>query len=353
MPGVLVAVGFFVVSLVSTAPTLAAPVPTTTEVIGEAVAPGDGLGLAPSPVPGPARTSGRSPFVPIGGAGLGSVVLAGAVLARRRGGGTRGDPGPLFVYVPGHGGDPDGFDDLARRIGVEPGDVRVFDYRWAWSADDPVGASRWAPTTDAADALSAYLATLDSDGRPIYLVGHSKGGAVITTVVGRWDARPETGVESVVGATILDPPIATGPLGLLQSIGWFHGNTADDGLFDPVQCGWTGCRDIRNELGRRSGVEVVIVRNPDAVLTNFWGRPDGVRVYDLDDGNGSMLGRFPDVVGMWKRMGEAHNSVLDNDTVADCIASEARSVGSCRWPEARTTGGLWGRVKAGVGHLIP
>jgi len=198
---------------------------------------------------------------------------------------------PIFVYVPGHGGDIDGFSDLAERIGIAPGDVRVFDYRWAWPSSDQVEASRRAPTGDAADALGAYLAALGDEGRPIYLVGHSKGGAVITEVVGRWDEHPEMSVHAVSGAAILDPPIASGPLGLLQSVGWFHSGTADDGLFDPIHCGWGGCRDVRDGLGERSGVEIVIVRNPDARFTNFWGRPDDVRVYDLNDGPGDMLGR--------------------------------------------------------------
>ncbi|MEA2010736.1 MAG: hypothetical protein U9N78_08530, partial [Actinomycetota bacterium] len=135
-------------------------------------------------------------------------------------------------------------------------------------------------------------------------------------------------------------------------LGWLHGDTADDGLFNPVRCGWTGCVDIRDGLGERSGVEVVIVRNPDAGFTNFWGRPDDVRVYDLDDGGGSMLRRFPDVVGMWQRMGEAHNSVLHSDTVADCIASEAKAVGSCDWPSPAPIGALWGRGTSGAGPLV-
>ncbi|MEA2010027.1 MAG: hypothetical protein U9N78_04915, partial [Actinomycetota bacterium] len=281
MPGLL----FVVLAAASVLPSSDAPSPfpglpmlTTVDVISESVAPGDGLGLAPSPGSEPSRPPERSPFVPIGGAGLGGVAMIGSVLVRRRGGASRGDKGPLFVYVPGHGGDPDGFDDLAGRIGVEPSDVRVFDYRWAWASNDPVEASRWAPAGDAADALGAYLAVLGSDGRPIYLVGHSKGGAVITEVVGRWDSHPGSGVDAVVGAAILDPPIASGALGLLQSVGWLHGGTADDGLFNPVRCGWTGCVDIRDGLGERSGVEVVIVRNPDAGFTNFWGRPDDVRV---------------------------------------------------------------------------
>ena len=356
MPGVFIAVGFAVVSFSSTVFAHAAFsesfAPPTVGIISESVSPGDGLGLAPSPDTRSRQPSGRSPFIPIGGAGLGGALLAGSVLLRRRSAGSRRDEGPLFVYVPGHGGDPDGFDDLAARIGADSSDVRVFDYRWAWALSDSVEASRWAPTGDAADALSAYLAALATDGRSIYLVGHSKGGAIITEVVGRWDAHPEIGVEAVVGAAILDPPIASGPLGLLQSIGWFHGDTADDGLFNPVQCGWGGCSDIRNGLGGRSGVEVVIVRNPDAVFTNFWGHPDDVRVYDLDDGGGSMLGWFPDVLGMWQRMGEAHNSVLHSDTVADCIASEARVGGSCVWPEPHSGGSLWDRWKFGSGSLI-
>lgn len=356
MPGLLIAVSVAAASLLTTVsihmPFSESLTPTTVDAISETASPGDGLGLAPSPVSRSDQPHDRSPFVPIGGAGLGGVVLAGSLLIRRRGGGSRRDEGPLFVYVPGHGGDPDGFDDLAGRIGVDPTDVRVFDYRWAWASNDPIEASRWAPTGDAADALGAYLAALGTDGRPIYLVGHSKGGAVITEVVGRWDARPDTGVDTVVGAAILDPPIASGPLGLLQSIGWLHGGTADDGLFNPVRCDWSGCVDIRNGLGERSGVEVVIVRNPAAGFTNFWGRPDDVRVYDLNDGGGSMFARFPDVLGMWQRMGEAHNSVLHSDTVAECIASEARAGGSCEWPEPWSIGAVWGRGRSGTGPLV-
>ena len=356
MPGLLFAAGIAAASVLSTVSAitdLSEPASSTNvEAFIGSLSPSDGLGLASSANSGSSRSPERSPFVPIGGAGLGGVAMVGSVLVRRRSGGARGDAGPVFVYVPGHGGDPDGFDDLAGRIGVDPSDVRVFDYRWAWASSDPVEASRWAPTVDAADALGGYLAALESDGRPIYVVGHSKGGAVITEVIGRWDAHPEFGVEAVVGAAILDPPVASGPLGLLQSIGWLHGATADDGLFNPVRCRWDGCVDIRDGLGERSGVEVVIVRNPDAEFTNFWGRPDDVRVYDLNDGDGSMLGRFPDVVGMWRRMGEAHNSVLHSDTVADCIASEARAGGSCDWPETPSIGAIWGRGSSGAGPLV-
>ncbi len=304
--------------------------------------PGSGLGLATREPARPIRSPLRIPVAPAGGAGLGAALITTAILTRRRRWGAAAVPQePLFVYVPGHGGDPDGFDDLAGRMGIRSGDVRVFDYRWAWPSADQIEASRRAPAADAADALGAYLAALASTGRPIYLVGHSKGGAVITEVVGRWDEEPSTGVGAVFGATILDPPISRGPLGLLQSLGWFHGDTADDGLFDPVRCGWNGCWDVREGLGERSGVEVVIIRNPDAVFTNFRDRPDRVRVYDLDDGGGSMFGRFPSLTGMWKRMGEAHNSVLHNDTVAGCIAAEARTTGSCAWPKPKRVVSLW------------
>ena len=316
------------------------------------VSPGDGLGLSSGAPAHPVRGPLRIPLAPAGGAGIGAVAIAGTVVARRRHGDSSGaEAGPLYVYVPGHGGDPDGFDDLAERMGLDPSDVRVFDYRWAWPSSDAVEASRRAPASDAAHALSSYLAALGTAGRSIYLIGHSKGGAVITEVVGRWDEQPAMGVDAVVGATILDPQISTGPLGLLQSLGWFHGGTADDGLFDPVRCRWTGCRDIRDGLGERSGVEVVIVRNPDAAFTNFHDQPDRVRVYDLDDGGGSMFERFPSLIGMWQRMGEAHNSVLHSDTVAKCIAAEARKAGSCVWPKPKSAGSPWGRGRSGTGPL--
>lgn len=358
MPGTLLAAAVFAASVLSGAgvhpsgpPVVDGTVPVAAEAHGIG-SPGDGLGLSSG---SPVRSSGgpaRIPLAPAGGAGIGTVAIAAAALARRRRfESTGGETSPLYVYVPGHGGDPHGFDDLAGRIGLGPEDMRVFDYRWAWPSSDPVEASRHAPSSDAADALSSYLAALGSDGRPIYLVGHSKGGAVITEVVGRWDEHPSMGVEAVVGATILDPPISRGPLGLLQSLGWFHGDTADDGLFDPVRCRWNGCRDIRNGLGERSGVEVVIVRNPDAAFTNFHDQPDGVRVYDLDDGGGSMFERFPSLIGMWQRMGEAHNSVLHSDTVAGCIAAEARQIGSCVWPKPKSLRVPWGRGRSGTGPL--
>lgn len=317
------------------------------------LAPGAGVGLAPA-VPVPGRTASMpTPLGAAGGAGIGAVALAGTVAARRRRNGAGAvSESPLFVYVPGHGGDPDGFADLAGRMGIGQGDIRVFDYRWAWPHDDPVEASRRAPTEDAADALGAYLAALGADGRAIYVVGHSKGGAVITEVVSRWDAHPEMTVESVTGAAILDPPIATGPLGILQSLGWFHGATADDGLFEPVRCDLGGCVDVRDGLGQRAGVGVVIVRNPDAGFTNFYGRPDGVRVFDLDDGGGSVFSRVPDPFAMLRRMSEAHNSVLHSDTVADCIAAESRSTGSCAWPEPRRVAITWGRGTSGIGPLL-
>lgn len=326
------------------------PAGSTTD---EPAVPADGLGLAPAGAKRSGRGPVRIPLAPTGGLGLGGAAIVAATMVRRRRAGTSsGSQDPLFVYVPGHGGGADGFDDLAGMMGVGSVDIRAFDYRWAWPSDDPLAASQRVPTNNAADALGEYLAMLASEGRPIYLVGHSKGGAVITELVGRWDGDPSTGVDSVIGATILDPPIASGPLGLLQSLGWFHGDTPDDGLFNPVQCGWSGCRDIRDGLGGRSGVEVVIVRNPDAVVTNLYAHPDDVRVYDLDDGGGSPFARFPRVLAMLSRVGDAHNSVLHSDTVADCIAAEAESVGSCSWPTANGIDARRGSDRFGFDSLV-
>jgi hypothetical protein len=239
----------------------------------------------------------------------------------------------MFVYVPGHGGDPDGFADLAARLGVADDRVAVFDYRWVWGSDDPIDASRWALASDAADALHAQVATLASSHDRIYIVAHSKGGAIVTEMIARWDERPGLAVTAVVGAMLLDPAIAAGPLGLGQSLGWLIGSVPDDGGFGPVRCGLTGCRDIRVDLGRSAGVEVVAIRNPDGVLTNFRDRPAGLRVHDLDDGGRHPLHWWPNPIAAVQRMGEAHSSVLHDDTVAECLHAESLSVGSCRWPE--------------------
>ena len=306
----------------------------------EPVQPGDGLGLAPNPVARPAAAGSPRPAIPfpaLPGTGAGGAIALIAATtpavvrgARRRRSGGRDDD-PFFIYVPGHGGDASGFDDLAARMGLDSERVRAFDYRWARSDESAVNASRWAPTARAADVLGFYVREQAKLHSQIYLVGHSKGGAVITELVSRWDADPADTVPAVSGAAILDPPISSGPLGVLQSLGFFVGGAPDDGLFDPMRCDFSGCRDVRDDLGVGAGVEVIAVRNPGADVTNFRDEPDGLRVYDLVDGKAGALSLWWDPRRMLQRSGEAHDSVLHSDAVADCIQAEATEPGSCRW----------------------
>ena len=185
----------------------------------EPLAPGDGLSLARNPLTrshtgGVLPRSVPSPVLP-GSAAGGVVALVAALtpaisrgVRRRRA--RRSDSEPFFIYVPGHGGSPSGFDDLAGRMGLDSERIRVFDYRWAHADRSAEAASRQAPTARAADALDFYLREQAKLHSQIYLVGHSKGGAVITELVSRWDADPSRTVQAVTGAPSLDPPIAAG-----------------------------------------------------------------------------------------------------------------------------------------------
>lgn len=304
------------------------------------LAPGDGLGLGSNPVArSPAKGAPRPgipiPIIPGAGAGGAAALVAAMAPTIARGVRRRRfrarDTDPFYIYVPGHGGNAAGFDDLATRMDLDPERIRVFDYRWAHSDPSPENASRWAPTARAADILGFYVREQAKLHSQIYLVGHSKGGAVITELVSRWDADPTRTVPAVTGAAILDPPIASGPLGALQSAGWFVGGAPDDGLFDPVRCDLRGCRDVREHLGVGAEVEVIAVRNPSADVTNFRDEPEGLRVYDLIDGKAGALSLWWDPRQMLGRAGEAHESVLHSDAVADCIRAESTQPGSCRW----------------------
>ena len=116
---------------------------------------------------------------------------------------------------------------------------------------------------------------------------------------------------------------------------------ADNGKFDPIRCGWLSCRDVRVDLGDASGVEVIAIRNPDALVTNFTDEPDGLRVYDIDDGGSHPLDRPWDPAAVLARIEQAHGSVLHSDVVAECISAEASLPGSCVWPSrvSNTSGG--------------
>lgn len=301
-------------------------------------APGNGLGLAPGPVhPQSDRPLPITiPTVPLGIAfGVGGVAALAVARPRPRGRNARSEE-PVYVLVPGHGATADGFDDLVTRMGIDPAHTEVFDYRWAYPTADPELAAQRALTADAADALNVLVSLLAREHANIYLIAHSKGGAVVTELVSRWDADPLLAVPAVSGAALLDPAIATGALGDMQRLGFVVDDVADNGLFDPVRCGWLTCTDVRANLGAKAGVEVIAIRNPDAIVTNFTDDPDGMRIYDLDDRGPHPLARPWDVAAILARIREAHGSVLHSDVVAACITAEATLPGSCVWPDAVT-----------------
>ncbi len=294
--------------------------------------PADGLRLAPIESGHRAPPSAPAPILPTPvGLGLGgTAAAAGVQLVRVR---RREEDEPLFVFVPGHGGAPEDFDDLIGRMGIDAEQVAAFDYRWVWMDAEHREAARWAVTSEAAGALHAYLDALAETHDEIYLVGHSKGGAVITEMLSRWDRTPAIAVEEVGGAALLDSPISGGALGGLQRLGYLFGPVADNGKFTAQQCTWFRCVDLRDHLGDGGGVEVIAVRNPDALITNFLDIPEDMRVYDLDDGGPHPFAWPWNLGDAYARIGEAHGSVMHSDVVADCIMAEANEPGSCVWPD--------------------
>lgn len=323
--------------------------------IGLTLALGGQIGLAPSdevdatapePVPadlepGPAPPSSPGPgSTPLGWIG---VAAALALIQRKRGtlspsdglGLTPSDP--VFVFVPGHG-QPSGdraFAALIESMGLDEESVRHFDYRWVDGGPLPGRSSSNVPIDDAAAALNAYVAGVAADGRDVYLVGFSKGGATIAELIADWDDGAWGPGASVVGAALLDPPMAAGGHGWLQSAGRFVGPIPDDGGYDPVHCRFLGfwCDDRRAHLGDAAGVEVIVIRNPRAALTSFGDVPAGLRVYDADDGGPGPLQQLVRNPFRWPgRITEAHESVLSDPRVAACIAAEAWGAGECRLP---------------------
>lgn len=121
---------------------------------------------------------------------------------------------------------------------------------------------------------------------------------------------------------------------MLQRLGYLVGEAADNGGFDPYRCSLLRCRDVRAHLGRRTGVPVVAIRNPKAVLTNFRDLPTGLRVYDLPDPGPAAFSDLTNPLGWLARMSEAHNAPLHSDEVARCLLAEASQPGSCDMPRA-------------------
>ncbi len=273
---------------------------------------------------------------------MGALVAVGATLVGVGASRRRDDERPgiaaipddvIVVVVPGFGSQALGtFDDLMSRVGVPPERVMAFDWRWVEPSNGHVTASKRAEVDDAADVLEAYLAGLGATGNRIYVVGHSKGGAVIAQLMTRWDADPERALPAVFGAALLDPPLSSGRLGFLQRIGRWLPFIPNNGGYDPIHCGWLTCHDSREHMGEAAGVDVLVIRNTDAAVTSFLDEPEGLRIYDLEDDGGppAFVRIFSDgsVLG---RIREAHESPLHHPAVASCLHSELHAPGTCQW----------------------
>lgn len=325
------------------------------------IALGSGLGLMPTePVTAPGGpTIGPPPqAAPTQPPPVGSKVieLIPAILAAAAGllgvGGLRRDaadtitPGDALrlsapprlqvVFVPGHGDAHASrvFHEMVAMLGLDPANVHYFDYRWIIPFEDHAWAARVAPADLTALTLNDFLTEVAADGDQIYVVAFSKGGASLAELIARWDRGSLQGPnDAVVGAALLDPPIADGLAGWMQSLGRALTDIPNDGGYDPVECLVLRfeCVDTRVELGRPSGVEVVVIQNPKAGLTNLGtARPDGLRVVDVeDDGPGPLATLLSMGILAPVRIARAHRSVRRSPAVARCINAEMWSPGSC------------------------
>jgi len=315
---------------------------------------GDDADSTPTDPGSASQESSPAPDQAPDGSTPGLLALAGlaaalAALQQRRddlspAAGLSLDDNPVVVFVPGHGQaqGSEAFADFIEHMDIDDEAVRHFDYRLINGGSSAPEASADVGIDDAATGLNAYLAGVAGDGREIYLVGFSKGGATIAELVADWDAGRWGPSDAVVGAALLDPPIASGSLGWLQSVGRFWGPVPDDGGYNPVQCSFLrfDCSDRRVWLGRESGVEVVVIRNPKAAITSFGDDPAGLRVYNAADEGptiGGQLIRNP--FGLPTRIAEAHDAVLHDPKVADCVVAELRS-GVCDLPKAKSASQL-------------
>lgn len=324
---------------------------TSTQTTTTLPPPAAGLGLIPGPAVGdPAPVLDREkevtllPGSPTPGdpdrtlffAGAAAALLAAfhsaAAQRKRQIAAIPTAPADLTVlFVAGFDQPPESeYAQLVQWLGLKDDQIRYFDYRLVEPVDDHEAATRRAENDELVDGLHSYLAGMASmsDG-PIYLVGFSKGGAGIARLLKRWDLHPATAVPSVVGAALLDPPISGGVAGMLQSAGSFLSRLPNDGGYRPSHCrllGQLGCHDTRVDLGKRSGVEVVVFRHEDAQLANFGDHPDGLRIYELEGG-------LPAGLGLGERISTAHKAVFTSPAVAACIAQEMRRARTCRWEE--------------------
>ncbi|MGI9667013.1 MAG: hypothetical protein ACR2N2_07940 [Acidimicrobiia bacterium] len=318
-------------------------------------APGDGLHLETTPVvrrePTMPIAPGDMPALPVPGlpgAALIGIVGAGTIALRRT---TTRDNEPLFVVVHGHGGSPDDFDVLLAKMGVSQDRVVAFDYSVVDGGPDSVTSSRLVETSDAAAALDALIRSLSDTHSNIYSIHHSKGAAAGVMMIAAMDRGTTAPIDGYQGAALLDPPIARGWMGVLQRLGQRIPWIPDNGGFEAIQCDLTQCVDVRAGLGGKSGVETIVINNPDAAVTNFVDAPEDLRVYDLvQDGGSSAWDSWwnpPVFVG---RAFEAHSSVLTHDAVAACISQESEEPRSCDWEGGRLPTPAWG--SGGSSNLV-
>jgi len=305
--------------------------------------PAAGLELTPRPPPRPAIVSQPlPPAVPnlppvrlpdlglFGGAiaALLTSIKEAAITKRRQAiaqtsGGV--PPNLNVVFIGGYDSDVDGtFDEIVAALGLHSDQIHSFDYRWVQPTDSHSVATKGASNEDIVDGLHGFLAGLAAGGRPIYLVGFSKGGAGIAGLLRRWDKHPSQAVEAVIGAAMLDPPISKGFVGWLQGPGLDF--VPNDGGYRPMDCdvvGFFACTDSRAHLGTTAGVEVVAFRNSHTNITNFRDNPAGLRVYDV---------AMPEPPGGgFAYTAQAHSDVLLSSAVAACLVDEMNRPGSCRW----------------------
>lgn len=323
------------------------------------VAPGDGIGLAPNPIVRQqrptARPVGSSPpaapapaRIPVALSAIASAAALGSGFKRRR-------EDPLVVLVHGDGGSAGDFRFLVRELGIDPSRVVAFDYSSVDGGVSSTESSRTVPTWAAANALDSMLRELSKTNSNIYSIHHSRGGAVGTEMIANIDDGDRARIDGYRGAALLDPAIASGMTGVLQTVGglgWGLGKRIpDDGGFDPIRCEGFNCRDVRANLGDTAGVEVMAIRNPDALITNFHAEPEGLRVFDLADDKPNALWYLARPFLFRKRVAEAHASVLVSESVADCLASEIADPGSCPGLSKRRTTYIYAGTGSGGGAV--
>ncbi len=339
------------IAIIVAAISLAVPLSTTDAV---ALVPGDGVGLdsvspAVSRVHLPAPTAPPNPTPrPYGFGGLAGMAVLGGAVVTRRSTRRRRSTEPVYVLVHGYGGSPSDFDDLLALLGVDRSDTVAFDYRDVVARSTSGDASKVAGAEEAARRLDDLIRGLSSRYENIYSLHHSKGGAVGVSMIASLDDGTRPPIDGYRGAALLDPAIGSGLVGSMQRLGSFARVIPDNGGFDPIQCRAGTCRDTREHLGEASGVEVIAIRNPDALITNFTDEPEHLRVYDLiNDGGGSAMFSLWSPVAFAGRIAEAHRSVLEDWAVADCIKAEVARSGSCVW-KGSTSGRrpIWGSGNA-------